>query len=197
MEYIIAITGATGAIYGVRLLRRIAQAGATVHLVISPTGAKIVADELGFEGDLRSPQAARLAGEHAQRVVWHAHEELTAPIASGSYPCAGMAICPCSMGTLGRIASGVSSDLVARAADVMLKERRPLVLVVREAPLSVIHLKNMLAVAEAGAIVLPAAPVFYTKPKTIDELVDTVVARAAKHLGLSFGDDPQWRGRER
>ena len=131
---------------------------------------------------------------HAQdgELTVHSRDDWMAPMASGSNPGDAMAICPCTMGTLGAVANGMADNLIERAADVMLKERRPLVLVPRETPLSAIHLENMLKLARAGAVILPPAPGFYTRPRTIDDVVDFVVARVLDHLGVPHALVPRW-----
>ena len=172
---IIAITGATGAIYGLRLLQVLrSETGVETHLIITPAGAATVRQELG-----REPAELR-----ALATVGHGHREIGAPIASGSFPVDAMVIAPCSMNTLAAIAQGISSNLVTRAADVMLKERRRLVLLARETPLSLVHLRNMMAVTEMGGLVAPPAPAFYTAPATLDDIVDHTVGRTLDHLGL-------------
>ena len=154
----VAITGASGALYGVTLVRALARLGHTVHVVVSEGGARVLRHECDLAVSSKSPDAALLAPDHADRVVTHAAANYGASIASGSFPLAGMAVCPCSMGTLGRIAAGTGENLVTRAADVCLKEGRPLVLVPRETPFSLIHLENMARLTRAGATVLPANP---------------------------------------
>ena len=194
-DLVLAITGASGSPYGVRLLEVLLRAGRTVHLVISPAATQVMERELGvtidlarFDPRLLLPKTD-LAGLH-----YHHFRDFSAGIASGSFRTAGMAVCPCSVGTLGRIAAGTGENLVTRAADVCLKERRPLVLVPRETPLSAIHLENMTRVTRAGAVVLPACPGFYHGPASIDDLVDFVVARVCERLGLAQDRLPPWRG---
>jgi 4-hydroxy-3-polyprenylbenzoate decarboxylase len=192
----VAFTGASGMPYGLRLLECLLAADVAVDLVYS-TAAQIVARQ---ECDLTLPtqprEAARLLAERygaaEGRLIVHAREDWLAPMASGSNPGDGMAICPCTMGTLGAIAGGLADNLIERAADVMLKERKPLVLVPRETPLSAIHLENMLKLARAGAVILPPAPGFYTRPRTIDDVVDFVVARVLDHLAVPHALVPRW-----
>ena len=180
---VIAITGASGGIYGVRLLERAAERVGEVHLVVSRQGAKVLRHETGMEVEF--PPVGQVGNlPAAERVRLYHPDDLEAPFASGSNACDAMAIIPCSMGTAGRIAAGVSDDLITRAADVMLKERRPLVLVPRETPLNLIHLRNLTALCEAGAVILPAMPAFYTRPERVEDLVDFVVERALRHLGI-------------
>jgi len=192
----LAYTGASGMPYGLRLLECLLAAGVTVDLVYS-AAAQIVARQ---ECDLRLPtqprEAARLLAERygaaAGRLIVHAREDWLAPMASGSNPGDGMAICPCTMGTLGAIAGGLADNLIERAADVMLKEKRPLVLVPRETPLSAIHLENMLNLARAGAVILPPAPGFYAHPQSVTDLVDFVVARVLDHLHVPNALIARW-----
>jgi len=192
----LALTGASGMPYGLRLLECLLSAGVEVGLVYSPA-AQIVAKQ---ECDLTLPaqprEAARLLAERygAQpgQLAVYGRDDWMAPIASGSAPADAMAVCPCTMGTLGAIANGLADNLIERAADVALKERRPLVLVPRETPLSAIHLENMARLARAGATILPPAPGFYGRPATVAELVDFVVARVLDHLGVAHALGPRW-----
>ncbi len=181
----LGITGASGAIYGVRLLRALVDRGYHVTLSVSGPGLRLLREELGIEFDPHNPSWEGLLGGCSPKgVSVYPEEDIGAPPACGSTSYRGYAICPCSMGTIGRIASGISDTLIARMADVALKERRPLVLVPRETPYSTIHLRKMLALSEAGAVILPASPGFYTSPKDINDLVEFVVARILQHLGL-------------
>jgi 4-hydroxy-3-polyprenylbenzoate decarboxylase len=188
--YAVGITGGSGAPYALRLLNALAAAGHDIHAVISPAGEKVMQLESGIKlaKSLREKQDAIIRAaeitEGKGTLRLFDHMNLAAPISSGSFRCAGMAIVPCSTGTLGRIASGISSSLIERAADVALKERRPLVVVPRETPLSEIHLKNMLTLRRAGADILPAMPAFYHRPRTISDLVDMVVGRILDRLGV-------------
>ncbi len=186
VRIVTAITGASGALYGVRFVVRAAELGADVDLLVSTTGVRVVKEELGFDADPTRGEFRERLGAHAARVRRIPVADLGADIASGSVPVSGMAIIPCSMGCAGRIAAGTSGSLVERAADVTLKERRPLVIVPRETPFNRIHLANLLALADAGATIVPAMPAFYARPTTIDDLVDTVVDRA---LATFFGPD--------
>ncbi len=172
LRIVIAITGASGVIYTQRLLDCIDTTQHEVHLVLSNYAHTVIKDEL--PGGLRVP-----AG-----VPQHGLKSMNVPFVSGSNPFDAMIVIPCTMGTMGRIAHGVSEDVLTRAADVMLKEKRRLILVPREMPLSLIHVKNMELLLLAGATLLPANPFFYTNPKTIEEVVDTVVARVIDHIGL-------------
>ncbi len=192
LPIVMAITGASGAPYAVRLLSALSDAGVSVSLIVSSTGWRLLSEETGIadEAGLRS------AANAARQVVVYADDDRGATPASGSAPSRGMVICPCSMGTLASIAQGTTRSLIERAADVTLKERRPLVLVPRETPYSVIHLENMLRVTRAGAIVLPASPGFYHRPQRVDELVDFVVARVLSHLGVEHDLGPRWQSGE-
>ena len=182
----------------VRLDHQVAQgraaAGVRRDVVVSAGGARVLRHECDLPLNPKAPEPDRIAPDHADRVVPHAIENYGASIASGSYPLAGLAVCPCSMGTLGRIAAGTGENLVTRAADVCLKERRPLVVVPREAPFSAIHLENMLRLVRAGASVVPASPGFYQDPRTVDDLIRFVVARVMEQLGLEQELTEPWRG---
>lgn len=192
----LAFTGASGMPYGFRLLESLLSAGARVQLIYSAAAQIVAKQECAFTLPTQPREAARALGERfgarEERLVVYARDDWLAPIASGSNPGDAMAICPCTMGTLGAIAAGLADNLIERAADVMLKERRPLVLVPRETPLSSIHLENMLRLAQAGATVLPPCPGFYLKPATIDDLVDFVVARVLDHLGIAHELTSRW-----
>jgi len=192
---VFAITGASGAPYAIRLLEQLITAKRQVQLVISSHGLRLLETEsgVGSEAELRERVGASKWNEY---VTVFDDADRGAPPASGSALNAGMVICPCSMGTLSAISIGASRSLVERAADVALKERRPLVLVPRESPLSAIHLENMLRVTRAGAVVLPAAPGFYHRPSSIDDLIDFVVARVLDHLGIEHNLMRRWGGDE-
>jgi 4-hydroxy-3-polyprenylbenzoate decarboxylase len=184
MKLVVAIGGASGSVYARRLLDTLAAfkardpAALEVGLCVSSAGAEVWNHEIGAFPDYP--------------FVRYGLRDFRAPFASGSAGWDAMVVIPCSTGGLARIAHGISDNLIERAADVMLKERRRLVLVVRETPLSVVHLENMLAVTRAGAIVLPASPSFYSKPATVEALLDTVVARALDHVGLAHDLMPRW-----
>jgi 4-hydroxy-3-polyprenylbenzoate decarboxylase len=184
-EYVVAISGASGAVYGVELLRALRRLRAKVHLIVSPTAAQVLPAETGLQ-----------AAELATLADWrHDPAALFSPLASGSYTAAhlaGMAIVPCSMKTLAALAHGYADNLITRAADVMLKERRRLVLVPRETPLTPIHLRNMLTLAEVGAVIMPPVPAFYTRPATVDDIVRHTVARVLDQLGLANDLAPRW-----
>jgi 4-hydroxy-3-polyprenylbenzoate decarboxylase len=182
---IVAITGATGAVYGVRLLERLrAIPGVETHLVISDAASLTLHQEVCLQ---------RRDVEALAHVV-HKNREIGASIASGSFQTDGMVIAPCSMKTLAAVAHGLSDNLIARAADVILKERRRLVLMVRETPFNLAHLRNMTAVTEMGGIVFPPLPSFYNKPGSIDEMVDHTVARVIDLFGIENDLAPRWAG---
>ena len=184
---VLGITGASGAPYAVRLLEVLLESGREVHLAISPSGQAVIGEELGRQIDLDRFDLAALLGRPAPTtgtLLYHHHKNLMAPIASGSFLTAAMVICPCSGSTLSAIAHSMGENLIHRAAEVHLKERRKLVVVPRETPLSLPQLKNMQAVHEAGGVVLPAAPGFYHGAATVADLVDFIVARICDQLGV-------------
>ena len=184
---IVGLTGASGSIFGIRLLERLRQTDVESHLVLSRWGARTLVHETDYTVD----QVQQLA------TTWYSPNDQGAAISSGSFVTMGMIVLPCSVKTLAEISHGIGDTLVTRAADVVLKERRRLVLGVREAPLHEIHLENMLRLTRAGAVILPASPGFYHRPTRIDELVDFVVARVLDHLGVEhaigrrWGDEPE------
>jgi 4-hydroxy-3-polyprenylbenzoate decarboxylase len=192
---VMALTGASGAPYGVRLLEQLVAAGRDVSLIVSLHGLRLLRTETDV-GDVEGLRTAVGGARWDSHVTVYDDADRGAGPASGSFVTAGMVICPCSMGTLASIAAGTSRSLVERAADVTLKERRPLVLVPRETPLSAIHLENMLRLARAGAVVMPAAPGFYHRPASIAELVDFIVARVLDQLGVGNAVAPRWGGEE-
>ena len=185
----LAFTGASGLPYGMRLLACLLHSGQRVQLVYTQAAQIVAKQELDFILPSRPQDAARLLklrlGEFSGELRVYGREDWFAPMASGSNPGDAMVICPCTMGTLAAVAAGLSDDLIARAADVMLKEKRPLILVPREMPFSVIHLENMLTLARAGAVIMPPNPAFYTHPTSVEDLVDFVVARILDHLGIA------------
>ena len=192
----LAFTGASGMPFGLRLLDCLLHAGAQVHLLYSPAAQVVAKQECDLTLPTQPREATRMLGERygarAGQLNVYAREDWYAPVASGSNPGDAMAVCPCSMGTLGAIAGGLADNLIERAADVMLKERRPLVLVPRETPLSAIHLENMLKLARAGAAIVPPVPGFYDRPESIGDLVDFVVARVLDQLGVTHRLGPRW-----
>jgi len=190
---VVAVTGASGALYAVRFLRQAARHYDEIYVMLSDNAPAVFATETG--GRLTPPYTARdyLGGDvDYSNIRFLDTKDYFTPPASGSFVHEGMVVIPCSMGTLGRIAHGISNDLTTRAADVCLKERRKLILVARDTPLNLIHLRNMVIVTEAGATVLPAVPAFYHQPKTVEDLVDTVVARVLQNLGIPQDIQPQW-----
>lgn len=189
----LGITGASGAPYAVRLLRAFNETGTPLRLIVSGYGWRLLAEESGIDDEA----ALRAATGDWSRVELYDALDRGATPASGSAPSRGMVICPCSMGTLASIAAGTSRNLVERSADVVLKERRPLIVVPRETPLSLIHLENMTRLTRAGATILPAAPGFYHRPKSIDDIVDFIAARVLDHLGIEHSVGRRWRSGER
>jgi 4-hydroxy-3-polyprenylbenzoate decarboxylase len=190
---VVGITGASGAPYAVRLLQALTAAHQPVSLIVSKYGMRLLATESGIES-IDALRDAVGIDAWASYVETFSNDDRGAPPASGSARTAGMVVCPCSMGTLSAIAAGASRSLIERAADVTLKERRKLVLVPRETPLSAIHLGNMLRLARAGAVVMPAAPGFYHRPKLVSDLVDFVVARVLDQLGVEQSIVKPWAG---
>lgn len=186
MKVIVGISGASGVIYGVRILEVLSELNVETHLIITDTAVEIAKAECGLSRE----EIVKLADK------CYDVEDLTAPVSSGSFPHDGMVIIPCSMKTLSGIATGYASNLLLRAADVTLKERRKLILVPRETPLNIIHIRNMLTLAEAGAIILPAMPAFYGKPKSIGDLVNYIVGRVLDHLGISHNLYERWRAQK-
>jgi 4-hydroxy-3-polyprenylbenzoate decarboxylase len=172
MKILVAMTGASGALYAQRLLDNLDARQHQIHVVLSRYAQVVIEEEL--PGGLRLPEGVKS----------HGLKSMNAPFASGSNAMDAMVVIPCSMGTIGRIAHGLSEDVLLRAADVALKERKKLILVPRETPLSLVHVKNYELLLQAGAMILPANPSFYTHPKTIEQVIDTVVARVLDHLGL-------------
>ena len=198
-DLVVAITGASGSAYGVRLLEVLLRAGRTVHLTASPAAGEVFATELDRPVSLDPAkfEAAALLGPAADtldlsKLRYYHHRDFKSGIASGSFLTGGMAVCPCSMGTISAIAHGTSANLIHRAADVTLKEKRKLVVVPRETPLGLVQLKNLVLLAEAGAVVLPAMPAFYTRPRSISDMVDFVVARVCDQLAVPHDLVKRW-----
>jgi flavin prenyltransferase len=182
MEIIVGISGASGVQYGIRLLEILAEKGIKTHLILTDAAKQI----MEIETDYTTSDVEKIA-------TWsYSQKNFSAPIASGSYLTAGMVIAPCSMKTLGAVANGVSDTLLTRAADVCLKEERKLILMTRETPLNLIHLENMVQAKKAGASILPACPGFYSKPKTIEDLIDIMVGRALDLLGMENDIFERW-----
>lgn len=183
MNVVVGISGASGVGYAVRLLQVLEEKGCVTHLIITDSARKIIEIETDF------------LPENVEKLSSYVHppDDFSAPVASGSHPFDAMVVIPCSMGTLSAIASGSSDTLITRAADVCLKEKRRLILVPRETPLSLVQLKNMVAVAEAGAIILPACPAFYSRPGSLEELVDVLVGRLLDLLGVENDLYSRWK----
>ena len=192
----VALTGASGMAYGLRLIECLVQAGAHVAIIYTQAAHIVAKQELDITLPARAADAERYfheryqAAENQLRV--YGREDWYAPIASGSSPSEAMVVCPCTMGTLASIAAGMSENLIERAADVALKEKRKLIIVPRETPFSTVHLENMLRLARAGAIILPANPGFYHRPERVEELVDFIVARVLDHIGVPHVLTARW-----
>lgn len=187
-----AVTGASGAIYAQRFLRHAAEAFETIHLILSAQAVQVAFAELGLTLDRRDFDPSEWLGGPFPQIRLLDEKNYFTPPASGSFRHDGMVVVPCSMGTAGRIANGISDSLATRAADVCLKERRPLILVPREMPWNLIHLRNLTQLAEAGATILPACPSWYSNPAGLEDLADTVVARILQALGIEQRLVPQW-----
>ena len=192
----LALTGASGMPYGIRLLECLLKANVRVYLLYSQAAQIVARQEMDLSLPARAKDAAEFFSERFDaapgQLQAFGREEWFAPVASGSNPADAMVVCPCTMGTLAAIAAGMADNLIERAADVALKEARRLILVARETPLSAIHLENMLKLSRAGAIILPANPGFYHHPQTAQDLVDFVVARVLDHVGIDHGLMPRW-----
>lgn len=191
---IVGITGASAGVYAIRLLEVLAEHEAIeVHLTISASGARALSEELQIEIDLNNFELESLIGVSSPRVIYHHESDIAAPIASGSFRTEGMIVVPCSMGSIASIAGGISRNLIQRAADVCIKERRKLVLVPRETPLSSIHLENMLKLSQIGVCVLPAMPGFYHFPKNVDDLLNFVVTKILDQFGIDTKLIQRWK----
>jgi len=190
---VVGITGASGAIYAQRFLRQAVQFYSEIYLILSDQAIQVAQTELGVTITREPFTTAEWLGADYGQIRLLEPKDFFTPPASGSFRHDGMVIVPCSMGTAGRIAHGISDDLLSRSADVCLKERRPLVLVPREMPWNVIMLRNMTTLAEAGAVVLPACPAWYYKPESLEQLADTVVARILQQLGHTSSLVPEWQ----
>jgi 4-hydroxy-3-polyprenylbenzoate decarboxylase len=186
--FVVAVSGASGVVYGVRLIKALLEQQATVAAIVSDAGAKVLAHEMGYDPDAGFPSFLKKYGvgpDLLDHLSVFSQDEIAAPPASGSFRHDGMVVAPCSMKTLAGAAAGYADTLITRACDVTLKERRRLILVPRETPVNLIHLENMVRLTRAGAVILPASPSFYSFPGTLDALVDTVVARIMDHLGVA------------
>ena len=196
-DLVVAISGASGSLYSLRLLEVLLQTGRTIHLTISTSAAEVLAAETDHRIQLDHFKLSDLLGERAStsqtgQVQYHHFRDFRAGIASGSFLTAGMVICPCSMGTVAAIAHGMSENIIHRAADVHLKERRKLILVPRETPMQAIGLRNLASCADAGAVILPAMPAFYTRPRHLQDCIDFIVGRICDQLGVEHGLLKRW-----
>lgn len=195
-NFVLAVTGASGAAYALRLLEVLLAAGSHVHLVVSAAAQIVLKQELDLSVDLENFAPAMLRLKEApglkDQLHYYHYRDLMAPVASGSFLTDGMVVCPCSTGTLGSIVHGTSSNLIHRAAEVHLKERRKLILVPRETPLSLVQLQNMKQAVEAGAVILPAMPGFYHGARSVQDLVDFIVARICDQLGVRHALMERW-----
>lgn len=196
----VGITGASGSIYAQRLLVHLNESSdvSRIDLVISQAGVRVVGEELGINvAGTESRVVRELIGKDSDKLVVHSLQDIGAAIASGSFLSDAMIIVPCSMGSLGAIASGIMRDLIHRAADVMIKESRLLILVPRETPLNAIHLENMLKLARLGVRIIPAMPSFYHHPQTIDDLIEHFTHRLLDHLGITHEQKTRWKGQKK
>ncbi|WP_379129188.1 UbiX family flavin prenyltransferase [Paenibacillus sp. sgz500958] len=193
-SYVIGITGASGAIYGIRLTETLLSMGYTVHLVISNAGWRVIKEELGINTTDRDGFLNEMFKSCPGSLLYHPVSNIGASIASGSFRVEGMIIMPCSMGTLSAVAHGSSDNLMSRAADVMLKEGRQLVLVPRETPLHAIHLENMLKLSRLGVKIIPAMPAFYHVPQTVDDLVNFMVGKVLDSFNIEHALFKRWEG---
>jgi flavin prenyltransferase len=190
-RYIVGITGASGSIYGVRLIEELLKHSCEVHIIITHSGKQVLNYETGYTIELLKEHLENYSGNF----IFHHIDNMFAATASGSFKTDGMIIIPCSMSTVGEIANGMSKNLLGRSADVILKEKRKLIIVPRETPLNTIHLKNMLGLSEAGAVILPAMPGFYHKPKTIEDIIDFVVGKVMDSLEIENNLFEKWGSR--
>jgi len=193
-RWIVGITGASGSVYGIRLTEALLQAGIGVHLVVTDAGWRVLREESGWDSARRQAALADAFGAHAENGMlrYHPNADIGASIASGSYRVQGMVVCPCSMGTLSSIAHGSSHNLLTRAADVMLKEGRRLLLVPRETPLHAIHLENMLALARLGVRIVPAMPAFYYHPRNMGDMIDFMVGKVLDSMDVDHDLYRRW-----
>ena len=194
MNLTVAITGASGSVFGQQLLTVLDEemAVSKIHFITSANALRVLAEEMQLSG--RNALAEKLLGRPSAKIEQHDENDIGASIASGSYPSSGMIVLPCSMGTLAGIANGLAQNLIERAADVTLKERRPLILCVRETPFNKIHLRNMTLAADAGATIFPVIPTFYNRPSDSTEMARQFVCRVLNHIGLPQKDAYVWKG---
>jgi 4-hydroxy-3-polyprenylbenzoate decarboxylase len=190
----VAITGASGSVFAVHLLQALERDKRVkaVNLIVSDTALRVLAEEIGIRG--RSDMVSQLLGAKSKKIQQQSNDDIAANVASGSYPTDAMIVIPCSMGTLARIANGMSSSLIERAADVCLKEQRPLILCARETPLNKIHIRNMYRAADAGAVIYPLIPTFYNKPIDSNEMARQFASRVLQHVGLPQSGAYRWKG---
>lgn len=193
-KIVVAICGASGSIYGIRLLKALLKNPINIYLIISSAGYKVLEHETGYKGELFSSflKDKGITFNKNAHLNTYNQDDFFAPPASGSFRNDGMVIAPCSMKTLGAIAAGIADNLIHRAADVNLKEKRPLILLPRETPLNIIHLKNMYVAAKTGATIMPPSPSFYSSPQSISDLVDSVIARVLDHLKIEQDLSKDW-----
>ncbi|MEI6512520.1 MAG: UbiX family flavin prenyltransferase [bacterium] len=192
---VVGMTGASGSIYGLRFLKYASEHYNEVYVITSEEALQVISYETECSVNRHNLSSKTLLGDDLPQLKFLSPSDYFSPPASGSFNHDGMVIIPCTAGTAGRIANGVSDDLMIRSADVCLKEGRKLILVVRETPLSLIHLRNLTQLAEAGATIIPASPSFYNKPKTIEALADTVIARVLQNLGVNQSIIPEWQAK--
>jgi 4-hydroxy-3-polyprenylbenzoate decarboxylase len=196
-RWVLGISGASGAVYGVRLLEVLSRMGSGVDLILSDAGRIVIREEMGVDLPEAGATSSEILGkelniDHSD-IRFYKNNDFETPVASGSFPARGMVIAPCSMGTLAAIAHGLADNLIRRAADVMIKQRRPLILLARETPLSTIHLENMLKLSRLGVVILPPIPAFYPKPESIDEMVDFVVGRVLDVMEIDHTLYRRWK----
>lgn len=193
---VVAITGASGVPYGVKLLQELVEKDCQVHLTISKAATTVLRHEMDIHVDLRDFSPEHIIGRQVKQIHYHYYDDISAPIASGTFPTDGMVIIPCSMSTLAGVASGLGNNLILRAADVTLKEGRKLVLVPRETPVGTIALENMVRVSRAGGCILPAMPGFYQGPQTVADMIDFVVGKVLDQLQVPHDLFRRWKGEE-
>jgi flavin prenyltransferase len=191
-RWVIGLTGASGVVYGIRLMEELLEAGVYVHLVVSDAGWRVLKDELHWDVTRRAAALDQRFGKYSGSYEYHPNQDIGASIASGSFRTRGMVIVPCSMGTLSGIAHGASDSLLERAADVMMKENRMLILAPRETPLHAIHLENMLKLARLGVRMIPAMPAFYYQPRTLEDIVNFQVGKIMDIMGIDHNLFQRW-----
>ena len=187
------MSGASGMRYALRLIEVLEAHSIELHVVISEAGVRVLHEEEELKVSSSAGTATQLIGRESSKIIFYPPKDIGAAIASGSFRCDGMVVCPCSMGTVGSIANGISSNLLQRAAEVTLKESRPLILIPRETPLSAIHLSNLSKLSLAGVKIVPAMPGFYHRPTTIEELIDMMVMKITDAMGLDIALVPRWK----